>query len=77
MVMSRGAALVGAGLVLGLVAASSLSRLLSSQLYGIGLTDTLVYSGVAVLTMAVGLGACYLPARQAARIDPMKTLRLE
>jgi len=30
-----------------------------------------------VLTLAVGLGACYLPAHQAARIDPMKTLRLE
>jgi putative ABC transport system permease protein len=77
MVISRGAALVGAGLVLGLVAASSLARLLSSQLYGVGPTDALVYSGVAVLTLAVGLGACYLPARQAARIDPMKTLRLE
>ena len=62
MVMSRGAVLIGAGLALGLVAASLLSRFLSSQLYGIGPTDGLVYSGVAVLTVAVGLGAC-LPAR--------------
>jgi len=77
MVMSRGATWIGAGLALGLVAASALSRFLASQLYGIGPTDGLVYSGVAVLTLVVGLGACYFPARQAARIDPMKTLRLE
>jgi putative ABC transport system permease protein len=77
MVMSRGAALIGVGLALGLLAASFLSRFLSSQLFGIGPTDGLVYSGVAALTILVGLGAGYLPARQAARIDPMKTLRLE
>jgi putative ABC transport system permease protein len=77
MVISRGAGLVGAGLVLGLAAASSLSRFLSSQLYGIGPTDGLAYCAVAALTIVVGLGACYSPARQAARIDPMKTLRLE
>jgi ABC-type antimicrobial peptide transport system permease subunit len=77
MVISRGAALIGLGLVVGLVAASSLARFLSSQLYGVGPTDAPVYSGVAVLTVAVGLCACYLPARAASRIDPMKTLRLE
>jgi ABC-type antimicrobial peptide transport system permease subunit len=69
--------LIGTGLALGLITASALSRFLANQLYGVGPTVPLVYTGVAVVTMTVGLDACYLPARQAARIDPMKTLRLE
>jgi putative ABC transport system permease protein len=77
MVIWRGAMLIGIGLALGLVGSSLLSRFLSSQLFGIGPLDALVYSGVALLTLAVGLGACFGPAYQAARIDPMKTLRLE
>jgi ABC-type antimicrobial peptide transport system permease subunit len=46
-------------------------------LYGVGPTDLLVYSVVSLFTMVVGAAACYLPARRAAQIDPMKVLRLE
>jgi predicted permease len=77
MVLKRGATLIATGLGVGLLGSTVLSRFLSSQLFGVGPMDALVYSGVAVLTVAVGFAACYGPARQAARTDPMKTLRLE
>jgi putative ABC transport system permease protein len=77
LVMARGARLTVIGLVLGLVGASGLARLLSRQLYGVGPNDLLVYTSVAATIVLVSLAACYVPARRAARIDPMKILRLE
>jgi ABC-type antimicrobial peptide transport system permease subunit len=75
--MARGARLTVIGLLLGLVGASGLARLLSRQLYGVGPNDLLVYTSVAATIVLVSLAACYVPARRAARIDPMKILRLE
>jgi predicted permease len=68
-------ALAGAGA--GLVAALLLTRLMASLLYGVGPMDPATYSGVAALLLAVAFLASYLPARRAARIDPMKALRAE
>jgi ABC-type antimicrobial peptide transport system permease subunit len=76
-ILKKGVLLTVIGLAVGLVAASALSRVLSSQLYGIGPTDPVVYGLVALLTISVSLGACYFPARRAAKLDPMKVLRLE
>ncbi len=65
------------GVVLGLLLALPMTRLLSSMLYGVSPHDPLVFGGVAALLAGVALLASLLPARQAARIDPIQVLRFE
>ncbi|HLN03009.1 MAG TPA: ABC transporter permease [Bryobacteraceae bacterium] len=69
--------LVGAGLLIGFAAATAATRLLTSMLYGLTPTDptTLAFAGITLLTVAALAG--YLPARRAAKLDPMTTLREE
>jgi ABC-type lipoprotein release transport system permease subunit len=54
-----------------------LTKLLGSLLYGVGATDPLTFSAVALLALAATTLACYLPARRAAAADPMHSLRAE
>jgi putative ABC transport system permease protein len=63
--------------VLGLAGAIAASRLLSSMLFEVKPGDPLTYAGVAVLLGLVALSATYLPARRAARVDPLAALRIE
>ncbi|HUR95394.1 MAG TPA: ABC transporter permease [Gemmatimonadales bacterium] len=77
LVLGQGMRLVGIGLVLGLSGAWALSRVLTSQLYGVSARDPLTYLTVAMLLGAVALAASYLPARRAMRVDPMSSLRSE
>ena len=77
LVVGHGMRLVGVGLLLGLTGAWVLSRVLTSQLYGVSARDPVTYIGVALLLGAVALAASYLPARRAVRVDPMASLRSE
>jgi predicted permease len=67
--------LIGTGI--GLVLAIGVGKVLSSFLYQVSSVDPLVFSGAVVVLAAISLLACYLPARRAARIDPMVALRYE
>jgi predicted permease len=77
MILREGAALVLAGVAIGLVIASLLTRLMAHLLYGISATDPFTFAMIAFLLTAIALLACYFPARRAARVDPVIALRAE
>jgi predicted permease len=77
MVIRQGMRLALTGVVVGLAGAFALSRALSSLLFEISGADSLIYAGVAILLTLVALAASYIPARRAARVDPMVALRYE
>jgi putative ABC transport system permease protein len=77
MVLKKGAALIVAGVVIGLLASAALTRFLASQIWGISATDPWTFGAVAILILVVGLAACALPSRSATRVDPMVALRYE
>src|SRR5262249_19344162 len=66
-----------AGGAVGLAGAFVLVRFLSALLFGVGAYDLVTFGGVALLLVLVALGASYLPARRAVRVDPMTALRSE
>jgi putative ABC transport system permease protein len=77
MVVGQGLTLTVVGLVLGLCAAFFLTKAMSTMLFEVSATDPMTFAGVSVLLAAVGLLACFVPARRAARVDPMVALRYE
>jgi predicted permease len=77
MFLRQGLALTGVGLVVGVVAAIAVGRLLSSLLFGVGPMDVVAYAAALGVTVAAAALASYVPARRAATIDPMETLRAE
>ncbi len=76
-VLRDGMALVAAGVGIGLVVSYSAAGVLQSMLFDVSARDAATYAGVAALVVAVGLLANYFPARRAASLDPMTTLRSE
>jgi predicted permease len=77
MILRQGLTLTTVGVVAGLVASVGLSRFLTSQLYGVMPTDPLTIGAVLLLMAAVTMLAAYLPARRAARVDPIVALKTE
>jgi predicted permease len=75
MVLMEGGVLLLIGLILGVGGAIFASRLIQGLLFGVAPHDPLTLVGVAVLMAAVGVGACWIPALRAARIDPAITMR--
>ncbi|HET9532774.1 MAG TPA: ABC transporter permease [Blastocatellia bacterium] len=77
LVMKQGAGLIGSGVVLGLAASFLLARFISSLLFGVSAADPVTFAGTPIVLAAVALLASYIPARRAARVDPMIALRYE
>jgi hypothetical protein len=74
-VVSQGALLVGAGVVIGAVATALLARVLASFLYGVGTVDPIAFAAASGLLLAIGLLAAFPPARRAGTVDPAVILR--
>jgi predicted permease len=77
MVLKQSAVIMGAGLVAGLVAAFLLARLIVTFLYGVNTNSPLAFLAMALVLAAVGVFASYIPARRAAKVDPMVALHYE
>ena len=75
LIVRRGLILSAIGVALGLSVSATVTRLISSQLYGVNAFDPLTYVGVTALLVGVSVTASLSPAWRAARVDPMKTLR--
>ncbi len=76
-VLGQSAVLTGAGVILGLSGSLAATRLLSSILYGVSSTDALTFVTISAVVAAVALIASVVPARRAARVDPVVALRNE
>ena len=72
-----GLIVVGAGVAMGLVGAAAVTRLMQSLLFGIRPLDPITFTAMPLVLAAVAVLASYLPARRAAAVDPVETLRAE
>lgn len=77
MIIKNGVLLAGTGIVVGLVAALLLTRLIASLLYEVSTSDPLTFIGVPIAMIMMAVIASYLPARRAAKVDPVVALRYE
>ncbi len=77
MIVGQGLVLAVVGLALGVLIALGVTRLFASQLMGVSVYDPVSYIVTVVLLTATAVLACYLPARRAARLDPVRALRME
>jgi putative ABC transport system permease protein len=77
LVVKQGVTLTLTGVLIGLITAIGLTRLIKNLLFDVSATDTLTFAAVVLLLSFVAFVACYLPARRAAKVDPMIALRCE
>ena len=77
LVLREGAKVIAAGLVAGLITGLALGRVLQSLVFGVTVRDPTTYAIVAIMLAAIAMAACAIPARRAARLDPMAALHYE
>jgi putative ABC transport system permease protein len=77
MILKQGMLFTLIGLGVGIVAALALTRVIGGLLFQVRATDPLTFIGVSLLLVVVALLACYIPARRATRVDPMRALHYE
>ena len=77
LVLKKGTGLILAGIGIGLFTSYFVTRLLASQIWGVSVTDSSTFVGVALVALFVGLLACLIPAHRASRVDPMVALHYE
>ena len=77
LVMRQGLRLAAAGVALGLAVAVAAGRVIAGLLFETSATDPRLYAGLATLLLTIAALACYVPARRAMRVDPMRALRSE
>jgi putative ABC transport system permease protein len=77
LVLSHGVRLAAGGVMLGVLGATAVRRVMTTLLYGVGAGDPMTFAVVAVFLGGVALVAAYLPARRAARVNPVEALRYE
>jgi ABC-type antimicrobial peptide transport system permease subunit len=77
MIVGQGMLVIAIGLVIGLAAAFALTRLMRSLLFGIGQNDPVTFGAITLVLLFVAFIACYIPARRAAKVDPLIALRYE
>jgi ABC-type antimicrobial peptide transport system permease subunit len=77
LVLRQGIALAAGGTALGVLLAMLLGQVVSTLLFGISGRDPLTLAGVSLILTTIALLACYIPARRAARVDPLVALRYE
>lgn len=77
LILKEGLLLAGIGVVAGIAGALVLTRLMRSALFGVSATDPVIFAGVAMLLVAVGVAGCLVPAQRAMRVDPLVALRHE
>ena len=75
--MRRGVRYAGIGVAIGLVGAFAVTRLMRTLVFGVSTTDPVTFAGLALFLVLIAALASYLPARQAARTDPMVALRTD
>ena len=77
LILRSGLMMAAAGILIGLAGAFALTRLLAALLFGVQPTDAMTFASVSATLIAAALLACYLPARRAAKVDPLMALRYE
>jgi putative ABC transport system permease protein len=77
LLIRQGMSLTLVGLVVGIVAGTFVTRVLTDMLFGVTPRDPLTFVGVPVLLLFVAFLACYVPARRATKVDPLEALRYE
>jgi len=77
MIVGRGMVMTAIGTAVGLVSGLAVTRVMSSLLFGVSATDPATFALITAVLAAVALVACYIPARRATRVDPMRALRIE